>query len=151
MERNIYKEIQLNSLNQAIKYSEQAIDTAKALQSLFDKDKDSSDSSMADSLKYFDVNNAFAMVEWLQLQIKDLKSKLIEIKVNNDNMLLEGGFIRSIDEEIASVFLRNVFCKIKAMDENTVTALEDVRNTLINLKEEVSLLDVTENKGGGSR
>ena len=137
MTREIYTGMQLQNIEEAIEYGKRALDTARGLQmnTGMKKDNDPVNSFSEDTLKYFDANEAFKQVECLSLQFRELKSRLIEIKIQNDRLLLDGGFIPSIDHDIADVFLRNVLCRMNPIDPKLPEAVKDVIETLENIKE----------------
>lgn len=141
MTKETYLNLQRANLDQAIKLGKIALNTAYSIQTLF-KNKDVSNPKdidfTRDSLKYYDMNDALKQLEWMHLQLKDFKHEMIEIKIANDKMLLEGGFVVSIDRDIAAVFLNHVLCKMDAMDPNTIVAIQDALNTLEQLKKELN-------------
>lgn len=140
MTQELYLNLQLHNIDVAISSAKRALDAARTLQAIFgnkDTDRQDKGSFTKDALRYFDSNDAIKQIEWLQLQIKDLKNKLIEIKIENDKMLLEGGFVQAVDRDIAYVFVHHRLCKLQGLDPATVVALQDVIKTLEQLKDEL--------------
>lgn len=142
MKQETYIRFQLDNINEAISLGKTALDSAKSLQGRFgnrDTNTEEADSFERDSLKFYDFNDAIKLLEWMPVQLKDFKNQMIEIKIANDKMLLEGGFIPAIDKEIAHIFLSHTLCKMKAMDPTTIEAIQDAINTLEKLKGELTM------------
>lgn len=137
MTQETYMQLQLSNLDTAIELGKSTLESALSLQALNGNNPDSDTFSM-DSLKYYDFSDALKQLQWMQSRLKDFKNIMIEIKISNDKMLLDGGFIDSIDREIAHVFLSHVLCKMDALDPRTVEAIQDAIQTLEKLKKELS-------------
>ena len=121
---------ELQGVEEAIRLAKKARKTTLDLQDFFNPPKDSDhesalDDFTRDTFKYFDANSAVRQLESLQLQLGDLKEKLIEVKIENDRMLYAGGYLAFIDETIARIFLKNTLCKLLAQNENTPAIIED--------------------------
>ena len=119
-----YIKDQIKALDQAIMTGLRARKTAKSLRGFFfskdnKPDEPGGDSFSQDTLKYYDANNAFRELQTLQIQLGEMKKQLIDIKINNDKLLYEGGYLLFIDQAISSIFLKPTLCKLKAQDENT--------------------------------
>lgn len=107
MNKETYINLQLANIDHAIDLGNHVIKTSRTLQNMKNK-KDEAGGENAfiqDTMKYFSFNDAAASIEFLPLQLKDFKNQIIEIKIANDKMLLEGGFIPAVDKEIASIFV----------------------------------------------
>lgn len=137
MTQETYMQLQLSNLDTAIELGKSTLESALSLQALNGNNPDSDTFSM-DSLKYYDFSDALKQLQWMQSRLKDFKNIMIEIKISNDKMLLDGGFIASIDREITHVFLSHVLCKMDALDPRTVEAIQDAIQTLEKLKKELS-------------
>lgn len=145
MSMDLYYKKQLQNLHDAVNYGKRALDIAKSMQLYYDEArKDEAKEKSQDVFRYFDSNDAIEQGEWLQLQIKDLKNKMIEVKMENDKLLLDGGFVRCIDSEITNMFLKNTLCKMKAMDPRTMEILEETVKALEALFEEVTDIYIAE-------
>ncbi len=124
MTESAYLREQIAAIDQAIMTGLRARKTAKSLRDFFSSKnrelKSTEDSSFSqDTLKYYDANNALRELQTLQIQLGEMKKQLIDIKINNDKLLYEGGYLLFIDQAISSIFLKPTLCKLKAQDENT--------------------------------
>ena len=122
MKESAYLQEQIAALDQAIMTGLRARKTAKGLREFFVTQEkqlgDVSGSFSQDTLKYFDANNAFRELQTLQIQLGEMKKQLIDIKIANDKLLYEGGYLLFIDQAISSIFLKPTLCKLKAQDDN---------------------------------
>ena len=122
MKESTYLQEQIAALDQAIMTGLRARKTAKGLREFFVTQEkqlgDVSGSFSQDTLKYFDANNAFRELQTLQIQLGEMKKQLIDIKIANDKLLYEGGYLLFIDQAISSIFLKPTLCKLKAQDDN---------------------------------
>ena len=123
----------------AIRLAKKAQRTALGLQDVFFPQPDTGtalqkEDFSKDTFKFFDANSALKELESLQLQLGDLKTKLIEIKIANDRMLYGGGYLLFVDETISRIFLKNTLCKLKAHNETTPAVIDDVISQLEQMK-----------------
>lgn len=123
MTESAYLQAQIKALDEAIMTGLRARKTAKSLRGFFpSQDKEAGElaggSFSQDTLKYFDANNAFRELQTLQIQLGEMKKQLIDIKIANDRLLYEGGYLLFIDQAISSIFLKPTLCKLKAQDAN---------------------------------
>ncbi len=145
MTMDYYYKMQLQNLHDAVNYGKRALEIAKNMQVYYDEARaDKEKETSQDVFRYFDSNDAIEQGEWLQLQIKDLKNKMIEVKMENDKLLLDGGFVRCIDSEITEMFLKNTLCKMKAMDPQTMAVLKETVENLEKLFEKVTDIYIEE-------
>ena len=108
-----------------------------------DKSENRNDSKrnyLQDSLMYYDFNAAVTEISGMPDILKEFKNQLIDIKIANDKMLLEGGYRKDIDEEISRVFLSHTLCKIQIIDEKVLATVKDAIATLEKLKETLKAL-----------
>ncbi len=139
MQYQVFVENEIKRTDQAVALAQKALKTTVNLRDFYyqlqgpEKVSDA-DAYTRDTLKYFDANGAFRELELLQLQLGELKNKLIEIKTENDKMLFAGGYLTVIDETIAHIFLKNTLCKLEAKNENTSAVLEESIQELQKLK-----------------
>ncbi len=138
---NDYIVSQIRNVEEAIRIAEKARRTTDAIQDYYSPqetaDSEQADAKKAfyrDAFKYFDANDAIRQLESLQLQLGDLKNKLIEIKIANDRLLFAGGYLAFIDEYISRIFLKNTLCKLQAQNEKTPVIIEDSIQELQGLK-----------------
>lgn len=142
MELKVFIQEEIKRLDQAVHLAQKALKTTVNLQDVYFEAKSSDDATeeeafTRDTLKYFDANNAIREMELLQLQLGELKSKLIEAKMENDKLLFAGGYLKIIDESIAHIFLKNTLCKLQAEDHHTPDILEETIEEIQNLKEKL--------------
>lgn len=133
---------QIWSTEHAIRLARKAQRTAQDLQDVFDPKPETGEALKTedfsrDTFKFFDANYAIRDLESLQLQLGDLKTKLIEIKIANDRMLYAGGYLLFVDETISRIFLKNTLCKLKAHDDNTPEVIADAITQLEQMKEKL--------------
>lgn len=89
---------------------------------------------MRDSLQYFDFSSTAAELASMPDTLNTFKKHLIEIKIDNDKMLYEGGYRKDIDETISRIFLSHTLCKIKIIDKAVLDAVRDALAALDELK-----------------
>lgn len=65
---------------------------------------------------------------------------MIAINIENDQLLLNGGYLPVIDQKIAGVFLANTLCKLKARDATTTVVISQSVQILQELKEALTAL-----------
>jgi hypothetical protein len=147
MSANTYIQEQIARVDQAIALGEKALSTANSIHGLFrqsDSEKTSKVSQSyafsQDTFKYFDINDAQEQVARLQLQLTEFKKSMIAIKIENDQLLLNGGYLPVIDQKIAGVFLANTLCKLKARDATTTVVISQSVQILQELKEALTAL-----------
>lgn len=121
MTESEYLREQIAALDQAIMTGLRARKTARSLRDFFsfrNNAKDNANENFSqDTLKYYDANNALRELQTLQIQLGEMKKQLIDIKIANDRLLYEGGYLLFIDQAISSIFLKPTLCKLKAQDE----------------------------------
>ncbi len=152
MDKNTYLNDQIKRLDAAIASGERALLSAKNIHELFfssgsiSSDKtvgpDPEVQSIQDTLMFFDANDIQGQFEMLKLQLRDYKRHMVSIKMINDEYLVEGGFLKIIDDSIQEIFLSTTFCKLDAHDEiaaknieNSIQKLTDLRDKLAKMYE----------------
>lgn len=100
--------------------------------------KDDASKFFRDSLMYFSFNSAAAELSHEKERLNDFKEKLIEIKLDNDRMLYEGGYRKDIDDAIANTFLSHTLCKVQVIDEKVLGTVRDAIEMLKKMKEDLS-------------
>lgn len=138
MENTAYRTGQISRIDAALKLAQQARDISKELHTFSAESRQNTDAKQddfaEDSLKYFDTSYSQGQVERLRLKLNDLKKQLIEIKVSNDQLLFEGGFLLCIDQKIDDIFLSNTLCLLQASDENAKHVMDDTITKLTELR-----------------
>ena len=138
MNKETYRNLQLANIDNAISLGENVIKNSRTLHNLAErKDSKGASAFFQDTMKYFSFSDTAAAIEFLPLLIKDFKNQLIEIKIANDKMLLEGGFLSVIDKEIAEIFLQGAFGQEKISVSAAATAAEEAIEILKRLKTEI--------------
>ncbi|MBE6010192.1 MAG: hypothetical protein E7236_06015 [Lachnospiraceae bacterium] len=136
MTNTAYVEEQIQRIDKAIRLAERTRDLSLELRRFSQesaKDVDvKGDDFAEDTLKYFDTSFSQGQIERLRLNLNDLKKKLIEIKIKNDELLFEGGFLLCIDQKIDDIFLSNTLCLMKPSDAKALAVMDD---TIAKLKE----------------
>lgn len=150
MDRNNYLSDQIKKLDAAIGSGERALITAKTLHELYfnttnvstakagEADRDAQ--AIEDTLMFFDANDIQGQFEMLNLQLRDFKRHMAKIKIVNDELLVEGGFVKIIDDVIQDIFLSTTFCKLDPHDEvaskniqSSIDKLTGLRNALVDM------------------
>lgn len=138
MEKTAYINEQIKRIDSAIRKTQRARDIALELRQFSAGDQHGGetpkDSFAEDTLKYFDTSFSQGQVEQLRLCLDDLKKKLIEIKISNDQLLFEGGFLLFLDQKIGDIFLSNTLCLLKPSDQNALAVMDDTIKKLEELR-----------------
>ena len=145
MTQEEYIAYQLTNIDKAITTGERLLEVSIRLHRTCDSvDKSESNdparSYLRDSFMYYDFSDAAAEISGMPELLKEFKNRLISIKIENDKMLLEGGYRKDIDEEIARVFLSHTLCKIAIIDEKVLATVKDALETLHKMKETLEAL-----------
>ena len=141
MTQETYIAAQLQNIDTALSMGRRLLDVSARLHRTCDSaDKyenrnDPERNYLRDSLMYYDFSDAAAEITGMPETVKEFKNCLIEIKIANDRMLLEGGFRQDIDEEIARIFVSHALCKIEIIDERVLDAVKDANATLEHLQQ----------------
>lgn len=142
MGNSAYIEEQLKRIDSAIRKATRARNTALEIQQFSSESKKpetaGKDDFAEDTLKVFDTSYSQGQIETLRLGLNDLKKKLIEIKIANDELLFEGGFLFCIDQIIDDIFLSNTLCLLQANDNNTKSIMDDTIEKLNELRVQVA-------------
>lgn len=132
---------QIKRIDKAIKLAERVRDLSIELRRFSQQSQKSADVKeddfAEDSLKFFDTSYSQGQIERLHLNLDDLKKKLIEIKIKNDELLFEGGFLLSIDKKIGDIFLSNTLCLMQPNDAKALEVMDDTITKLKELREEL--------------
>ncbi len=148
MDRNKYINDQIKRIDAAIASGERALLTAKIIYELFFKGNTVSSEkapssevdiqTIEDTLMFFDANDIQGQFEMLKLQIRDFKHHMASIKIVNDEYLVEGGFLKIIDDSIQDIFLSTTFCMLDSHDEIAAKKIESSINKLIVLRDSLA-------------
>lgn len=142
MEKTAYITEQTRRIDSAIRKAQRARDIALELRQFSAEEQQASDNGeddfAEDTLKYFDTSFSQGQVEQLRLSLNELKKKLIEIKISNDQLLFEGGFLLFIDQKIGDIFLSNTLCLLQPSDQNALAVMDD---TIAKLEELRSMVE----------
>ena len=151
MKSNTYMEEQLSRIDEAIRIAGQVREISAEGRDFFSTDRVDSTSDAEgfaeDTFKYFDTSYLQGQVEKLRLGLAELKKKLIEIKIENDQLLFEGGFLLCIDQVINRIFLSNTLCLLQAEEEQTETVMVDTIEKLEELRDLILETAQTDQKG----
>ena len=82
----------------------------------------------------FDANDTVVQVARLKLQLTEFKKSMINIKIENDQLMLEGGYLPLIDDSIKEIFLSNTLCRMGAKDAAATEILQESLEKLQKLK-----------------
>lgn len=138
MANTAYIDEQIKRIDKAIKLAERTRDLSIELRRFSQesaKEVDvKGDDFAEDTLKYFDTSFSQGQIERLRLNLNDLKKKLIEIKIKNDELLFEGGFLLCIDQQIDDIFLSNTLCLMKPSDSKALAVMDDTIGKLNELR-----------------
>lgn len=144
MTQEEYISLQLSNIDKSLVLGRELLRASASLHRVCDdadqeaSRKNTSRNYLLDSLQYFSFNDAAAELSGMPETLKDFKQSLIDIKIANDRMLLEGGYRKDIDESISRVFLSHTLCKIQIIDSKVLGAVKDALDTLENLKKELA-------------
>ncbi len=145
MNRETYINNQLKSMDEALVLGRKALDMAEDIQELYcgpagQRGEGVSEKTAfsRDTFRYFDANDAQQDMARLKLQLNGFKQRMIDIKIENDKLLLEGGYLAEIDREISGIFLKNTLCKLQAQDEKTVPVIREAVETLQKLRDSIA-------------
>lgn len=138
---------QIDRINTAITLGENAMKTASSLRGLFGrqamearKGHSGSPDFSRDAFMVFDANDTAVQVARLKLQLTEFKKSMINIKIENDQLMLEGGYLPLIDDSIKEIFLSNTLCRMGAKDAAATQVLGESVEKLKALKTELQAL-----------
>ncbi len=141
MEKATYIQEQMKRIDSAVKIAHRAKEISSEIHDFFQNSQKAvtpkAEDFAEDTFKYFDTNYVQGQLEKLRLSLDDLKKKLIEVKIENDKLLFEGGFLLCIDKKIDDIFLSNTLCLLQADDDNTSRIMDDTITKLTDLKAEL--------------
>ena len=141
MTNETYINEQIKRIDKAIKLAERTRDLSIELRKFSQQTQKNADVKgddfAEDTLKYFDTSYTQGQIERLHLNLDDLKKKLIEIKIKNDELLFEGGFLLCIDKKIDDIFLSNTLCLMQPNDAKALEVMDDTITKLKELREEL--------------
>lgn len=150
MDRIHYLNDQIRRLDSAIASGERALLSANTIHELFfntnqvnsDKaaDHERDAQNIQDTLMYFDANDIQGQFEMMKLQLRDFKRHMASVKIVNDEFLVEGGFLKIIDDTIQEIFLSTKFCKLDPHDEIASSNIRGSIDKLIELKNELAAM-----------
>lgn len=150
MDRINYLNDQIKRLDAAIASGERALLSAKTIHELyFNTNNTSSDKAadhevdtqnIQDTLMYFDANDIQGQFEMMKLQLRDFKRHMASVKIVNDEFLVEGGFLKIIDDTIQEIFLSTKFCKLDPHDEIASINIQASIDKLEELKAELAAM-----------
>ncbi len=144
MTENEYLTLQQDNIETALRHGRELLRISESLHGVANDanaEKTETDSSlgyMRDAFKYYDFNDSAVALSRETAVLNRFKQSLIDIKIANDRMLLEGGYRKEIDETIAGVFLSHTLCKIKIIDKNVLDTVVDALDKLETLKQELA-------------
>lgn len=130
---------QRENIDEALRQGRELLRASASLHAVCDtadqeESREGAGSFLRDSLMYFSFNNAAEELASMPDTLRKFKQQLIDIKIANDTMLLEGGYRKDIDEAIARVFLTHTLCKIQIIDQKVLETVKDAIETLEGLK-----------------
>lgn len=138
---------QIDRIDTAITLGENAMKTASSLRGLFGrqamearKGHSGSPDFSRDAFMVFDANDTAVQVARLKLQLTEFKKSMINIKIENDQLMLDGGYIRVIDDKIIDIFLSNTLCRMGAKDAAATAVLRESIEKLEELKKELGAM-----------
>ncbi len=138
---------QIDRIDTAITLGENAMKTASSLRGLFGrqamearKGHSGSPDFSRDAFMVFDANDTAVQVARLKLQLTEFKKSMINIKIENDQLMLEGGYLPVIDDSIKEIFLSNTLCRMGAKDAAATQVLGESVEKLKALKTELQAL-----------
>lgn len=140
MTQEAYIELQKQNMDRAIALGKELLRASASLHKVCDtadKDetrRDEAKNYLRDSLMYFSFNNAATELSSMPTTLTDFKQQLIDIKIANDTMLLEGGYRKDIDEVISTIFLSHRLCKVIIIDEPVLDCVREAIEKVQNLK-----------------
>ncbi len=131
--------MQQANIDHAISLGEKVIRNSRTITEMKNKKDNSGEASsfLQDSMMYFSFSDTAAALEFLPLLLKDFKNQMIEIKIANDKMLLEGGFVPAVDREIAEIFRPGGLGDTKVDVSKIADDVEAAIEILKRLKEEL--------------
>lgn len=146
MTQDAYITLQQANIDSAIELARNVLKISTHLHSVCDtadkkeeaKNQDAASAYIRDSLKYFDFNDAVSGLSGMMPALKDLKKKLIEIKIENDKMLMDGGYRDDIDIAIANVFKNGTLWNLKTIEKETLDTIKETISALESLKGKLS-------------
>lgn len=132
---------QIDRIDTSITLGENAMKTAASLRGLFGrqtmeqrKGTSGSPDFSRDAFMVFDANDTVVQVARLKLQLTEFKKSMINIKIENDQLMLEGGYLPLIDDSIKEIFLSNTLCRMGAKDAAATEILQESLEKLQKLK-----------------
>ena len=147
MDNKDYILSQIDRIETAITLGENAMKTASSLRGLFGrqamearKGHSGSPDFSRDAFMVFDANDTVVQVARLKLQLSEFKQSMINIKIENDKLMLEGGYLPLIDDSIKEIFLSNTLCRMGAKDAAATQVLGESVDKLNVLKKELEAM-----------
>lgn len=147
MDNKDYILSQMDRIDTAITLGENAMKTAQSLRGLFGrqtmemrKGHSGSPDFSRDAFMVFDANDTAVQVARMKLQLTEFKKSMINIKIENDQLMLDGGYLRVIDDKIIDIFLSNTLCKMSAKDAAATDVLRESVDKLKALKGELAAM-----------
>lgn len=141
MDNKDYILSQIDRIDTAVTLGENAMKTAASLRGLFGrqtmeqrKGTSGSPDFSRDAFMVFDANDTVVQVARLKLQLTEFKKSMINIKIENDQLMLEGGYLPLIDDSIKEIFLSNTLCRMGAKDAAATEILQESLEKLQKLK-----------------
>ena len=138
MTQEAYMKCQRDNIEKALKSGRALLRTSRALHKLCDEADAGSSAAkknyLLDAFQYYDFNTAATELSGMPVTLGEFKRDLIDIKIENDKMLLDGGYRKDVDEMIASVFLSHTLCKIQIIDAAVLGAVQDALDMLETMK-----------------
>ena len=144
MDNKDYILSQIDRIDTAVTLGENAMKTAASLRGLFGKQAmearkghSGSPDFSRDAFMVFDANDTVVQVARLKLQLSEFKQSMITVKIENDKLMLEGGYLPLIDDSIKEIFLSNTLCRMGAKDAAATQVLGESIEKLKVLKTEL--------------
>lgn len=133
---------QIDRIDTSITLGDNAMKTASSLRGLFGrqamearKGHSGSPDFSRDAFMVFDANDTAVQVARLKLQLSEFKQSMINIKIENDKLMLDGGYLPLIDDKIKDIFLSNTLCRMGAKDAAATDILRESIEKLQELKQ----------------
>ncbi len=101
------------------------------------ENNDSAKGYLRDAFQYYSFNDSAVELAREPELLNKFKQSLIDIKIENDKMLFEGGYRKDIDEAISNIFLSHTLCKIRLIDRAVLDTVVDALQVLEKMKSEL--------------
>lgn len=140
MTQDAYRTLQLSNIDQAIALAQGLLKTSASLHRVCDtvdkkeENKNAASAFFQDSLMYFDFNDAVTELSSMPKELKAFKQKLIDIKVANSGMLMNGGYKEDVDKAICSIFAGDVLSNPETIEKEQLDRIKDAIDVLGDLK-----------------